>query len=399
MRALLVLLLGLTAALTGCESLSKPDGLLARSSEVLQNQRQRLAELASSLRSDPQEQARHTEVQALFDQQYIDPLTEYLRLHSEDIDYAPYLDLVRAERNERCSAVANRYAGQTASPASLQRLKRGYNLSCPAVVDAFAQRVASQQPTTSKLPAAAQSNSNQPTRAESTSLSGESKDCYLLFSIKNFQQAAAPCSAAAANDDAKAQHRLAVIAQANNDQPQVLQWATRSAELGDPNGQLMRANLLSRKGDDEQAFRWLQASADQGQREATYLLAQAYREGTGTATNLSQAQVYLERAANAGDVQAMLQLASQNKGSPSARQWLKQAANKNTSEAQYQLGLDYLEGSSGDIDLQEAYVWLSLALVNGDTRGRRKLEQLSSQLSAEELTQAQNRIHSGLNGF
>ena len=382
MRALLVLLLGLTAALTGCESLSKPDGLLARSSEVLQNQRQRLAELASSLRSDPQEQARHTEVQALFDQQYIDPLTEYLRLHSEDIDYAPYLDLVRAERNERCSAVANRYAGQTASPASLQRLKRGYNLSC------------SQQPPTSKLPAAAQSNSNQPTRAESTSLSGESKDCYLLFSIKNFQQAAAPCSAAAANDDAKAQHHLAVIAQANNDQAQALQWATRSAELGDPNGQLMLANLLSRKGDDEQAFRWLQASADQGQREATYLLAQAYREGTGTATNLSQ-----ERAANAGDVQAMLQLASQNKGSPSARQWLKQAANKNTSEAQYQLGLDYLEGSSGDIDLQEAYVWLSLALVNGDTRGRRKLEQLSSQLSAEELTQAQNRIHSGLNGF
>ena len=190
-----------------------------------------------------------------------------------------------------------------------------------------------------------------------------------------------------------------MIAQANNDQAQALQWATRSAELGDPNGQLMLANLLSRKGDDEQAFRWLQASADQGQREATYLLAQAYREGTGTATNLSQAQVYLERAANAGDVQAMLQLASQNKGSPSARQWLKQAANKNTSEAQYQLGLDYLEGSSGDIDLQEAYVWLSLALVNGDTRGRRKLEQLSSQLSAEELTQAQNRIHSGLNGF
>ena len=398
MRVLLALLLGLTVALTGCESLTKPDGLLARSGEVLKNQRQRLAELAASLTSDPQEQERHAEVQALFDQQYIDPLTEYVRQHAGDSDYAPYLDIVRAERSERCSAIARRYAARAANTSTLQRLKRGYNLSCPAVVEAFAERVARGQTRAATEPQTAP-DTRAPATTQHTASSSESKDCYLLFSIKNFQQAAAPCRAAAANNDAKAQHHLAVIAQANNNQAQAIEWATQSAEHGDADGQLVLANLLRRQGDDAQAFRWLRTAADQGQREAIYLLAEFYRTGTGTATDLSQAQAYLERAANAGNVAAMLELAKQQNGSPSARRWLKQAADRNASEAQYLLGMDYLEGSNGDINLQDAYVWLSLALVNGERRGKIRLEQLSSQLSAQELTQAQNRIHAGINGF
>ncbi|MEH6493105.1 tetratricopeptide repeat protein [Halopseudomonas sp.] len=399
MRVLLVLLLGMTAALSGCESLSKPDGLLARSGEVLENQRQRLAELAGSLTGDPQEQQRHAEVEALFDQQYIDPLTRYLNAHSGDAAYAPYLSLVRDERQQRCSAIADRYAVQAPSPAALQRLKGGYNFSCPDVVSAFAQRLDSLPADATALPDAEQRRATAKPAASSQPASDDAKNCYLLFSIKNLQQAATPCLAAATQGDAKAEHHMAVIEQTANNQNEALRWARRSAEAGDAAGQLLLAKMLSAAGEQEQAFGWLQKSAGQNQREANYLLAQAYQQGKGTRTNFPQSQIHLQRAASAGHVPAMLQLASQQKGSAGARHWLKEAARKNSAEAQYQLGMDYLKGSSGDIDLQEAYVWLSLSLVNGDNRGKGTVEKLAGQLSAQELTQAQSRIHSGLNGI
>ncbi|MEH6565531.1 MAG: tetratricopeptide repeat protein [Halopseudomonas sp.] len=407
MRVLVVLLLSVTAALSGCESLPQADGLLARSSEAFKNSRERLAELAQRFTGNPEEEQRHAEVQRLFDQGYIDPLTRYIQQHDGDADYAPYLEVVRAERSERCSVVASRYAAETADPATLGRLKRGYNLSCPEVVDNFAQRVAGAQsqeqpPARIEEISAAVEKPAAPTKpaaARSGAASSEAKDCYLLFSIKNFQQAAAPCEAAGAAGDAKAQHHLAVMAQTGQDSTRALSWARQSAEQGDASGQLLLAKLLSAEGEKKEAFTWLQRAANQGQREADYLLAKAYHDGNGTPINRNQAQVYLQRAASAGDIPAMLQLASQQQGSPSARHWLKQAARRNSADAQYKLGMDYLEGTSGDINLQEAYVWLSLALVNGDNRGKRSVEQLSGRLSAEELTQAQSRIHSGLNGL
>jgi len=400
MRVLpLLLLLGITAVLSGCESLSRPDGLWARSSEALDTQRQRLAELASRLTNDPQEQQRHAEVKALFDQQYIDPLTKYLNAHGDDDDYAPYIALVRDERQQRCSVVADRYATQPASNESLQLLKRGYLFSCPAVVSAFAQRVSDLPKISASTPETAIPPASQPAAAEPQISSEDAKDCYLLFSIKNLQQATAPCRASAKLGDAKAQHHLAVIEQTANNQIEAQRWARQSAIKGDASGQLLLAKMLNTAGEQTQAFGWLKKSADQNQREANYLLAQAYQQGAGTKKNLPQSQIHLQRAASAGHIPAMLQLASQQKGSASARHWLNEAARKNSADAQYKLGMDYLEGSSGDINLQEAYVWLSLALVNGDSRGKRSVEQLSSQLSAEELTQAQSRIHSGLNGL
>lgn len=410
MRVLLVLLLCVTAALSGCESLSQPDGLLARSSEALKNQRQRLAELAASLTSDPEDKERHAEVQALFEQEYIDPLTLYLQRHAQDPDYATFTELVRAERSDRCGVVAARYATQEPNADTLQRLKRGYALSCPAVIDAFALRVANAQPkvatqvpatipTTVTTPAAKpETGTNKDsTASQRPTSSSDAKNCYLLFSIKNFQQAQPPCSAAAAKSDGKAQHHLAVIAQTDGDRTGSLRWARESAKQGDANGQLLLAQLLSAQGEQQEAATWLQAASDQGQREANFLLAQAYQQGTGINRNFPQSQVHLHRAASAGYVPAILQLASQQKGSASARSWLTEAANRDSANAQYQLGMDYLQGTSGDIDLLEAYVWLSLALVNGENRGKQQVEQLSSQLSPEELTQAQSRIHSGLN--
>lgn len=76
-----------------------------------------------------------------------------------------------------------------------------------------------------------------------------------------------------------------------------------------------------------------------------------------------------------------------------ARRWLQQAANLGSAPAQYRLGVSYLEGSGGPADPVEAYVWLSLALLNGEQRARAGVEQLAGQLSPAQLAAARQRIN------
>ena len=94
MRAPIALLLGLSIALSGCQTLSEPDSLLSRSGEIIRTQSQRLADLASRLTSDPAARQRHADVEALFAQPYIDPLTRYLNAHADDPVYSDYIPLV-----------------------------------------------------------------------------------------------------------------------------------------------------------------------------------------------------------------------------------------------------------------------------------------------------------------
>ena len=86
------------------------------------------------------------EVQLLFDQQHIDPLTRYLEKHANDPARADHLTRVRTERDRRCGEIAGRYATKSANEANLDKLKRGYAYSCLPVVEEFATRVDEVQP-------------------------------------------------------------------------------------------------------------------------------------------------------------------------------------------------------------------------------------------------------------
>lgn len=385
MRAHIALLLGLSITLTGCQSLSQPDSLLSRSGEMIKTQSQRLADLAARLTGDPAAQERHAEVEALFAQQYIDPLTRYLDAHADDADYADYLPLVREERDSRCQAIGQRYQAQQATRANLQRLRAGYQFSCPQQVSDFANRVP--QPSTTQTTASATATSQQ-------------ENCYLLFAIRNYSQATSACTTAAEAGDAKAQHHLASIADSSGQNGTALRWARASAEQGNTAGQLLLAELLQKQNSSEadtEAFAWLQKAANSGQPEARYQLANAYLNGTGTAVSPDKAEGQLRHAALSDHVPSMLQLARSHPDTASARHWLSEAAERDSAEAQYRLGLDYMQGNGGPQDLEQAYFWLSLALVNGESRGRRYVEQLSGQLNNDQLTNARSALQQRIN--
>ncbi len=65
------------------------------------------------------------EVQALFDQKYIDPLTRYLDEHAKDPSRAENLARVWKERDRRCGEIAERYGAGSATTANLDKLERG----------------------------------------------------------------------------------------------------------------------------------------------------------------------------------------------------------------------------------------------------------------------------------
>ncbi|AQZ96210.1 hypothetical protein BVH74_16265 [Halopseudomonas phragmitis] len=397
MRTYSVLLLSaLALALAGCESLPDRQDTDDRSGAWWSNT-DRLLRL---LNDDPQpEKARQAEVEALFAQPYIDPLTRYLETHAQDEDYAAQHQRVSNERDRRCAEVAAIYRQRPANQDNLNRYRQGYQYSCPEDVKQFASRVAQQRPSPATVQPQVEAGPS-PSRQQAN-------DCYLLFTIRNLQQARQSCQAPAEQGDAQAQHHLASLHHTANEHASAFDWAQRSAAQGYAPGQLLLGQLyqqgLGVEQDERQALAWLERAANQRLAEARHVLALAYRQGQGTAPDPDKAQRLLTLAANQDYLPAQLLLAElyqtgELAGPGKSRQWLERAANQGSAEAQYRLGNSYAQGIDGPRDNQEAYVWYSLALLNGEQRARPRVEQLTGQLNQEQLRLAQARIQATLNG-
>lgn len=443
MRAIAyMLVIGLMAGLGGCTTL--PDRqtvaenatqFINRTEAMLAAQRDRIAEAVNDIKADSQT-ARRNEVNNLFRQPRIDPLTDYLQSYSGDPRYVRERALVSAERDKRCAAVAERYATRAATRYNLQRLENGYRRSCPVQVAAFERRVnpprvvvtnepeqpveppAPAKPATPKPESAAREQSDKPIEPSAAPIAGPrvrqaspsepvaseaASSCYLLYAIKNYQEAHSECLKAARAGDAKAQHHLADIALISKEQDAALHWARQSAEQDHPAGQLLLADLLQRSGSEAEALQLLRKAADQGLAEADYRIGQAYLNGQGADADPAEAIRFFERAAQKDHVQAQLQLAelySRSKGADQtkARAWLTRAAEQESAEAQFKLGLSFHEGRGGPADNREAYIWLSRAMLNGNERARAHLERIAPELSAEQLGEAQAQVQSGLAG-
>src|SRR5690606_36185669 len=83
---------------------------------------------------------------------------------------------------------------------------------------------------------------------------------------------------------------------------------------------------------------------------------------------------------------------------PEVRQWLRRATSLGSGTGQYLLGMSYLEGDGGPADPLEAYVWLSLALLNGEVQAQSAVSQLAARLSPSQLAIARQRINDGRPG-
>jgi TPR repeat protein len=425
-----ILIAGLLAiALSGCSNLpdreqmwSRSSTLFSQSAEVLNTQRKRLANFAGSLVGSKDEEVRDKEIQALFAQPYIDPLTRYIEQHADDDRFAAQLARVAAERGRRCEDIGVNYSERAASRENLNRMRRGYVYSCPSEVQVFSARVDSSHSSEGSTPSSVEDeivvtpaedafgtaevkgSSASNTELDEALRRRQRSDCYLLFTIRNNTQARGACLPLATRGDAKAQHHMAQLALMRNEENAAADWAKRSAAQKHAPGQMTLAQLYQDgRGvtkDPIRAHRLMKSAADQGLAEAAYHAGMDYQSGDGVSVDRRKAAQYLEQAAGNGHIPSFLALATlyETAQPERARYWLDQAARKGSARAQYLLGESYARGTHGAIDNEEAYVWFSLALLNGYTDASAGIDQQEKMLTANQLGSAQSRVQDGING-
>lgn len=75
-----------------------------------------------------------------------------------------------------------------------------------------------------------------------------------------------------------------------------------------------------------------------------------------------------------------------------------QQAGTGDANACYELGVAYSSGTNGVLaDLVEAHKWFNLAAVWGDTRGHEARVEISDEMSAREIAEAQRQARAWLN--
>lgn len=237
-----------------------------------------------------------SELDPLFEQPYIDPLTRYLNRYDDDDPRSDVLTKVRRERDKRCSVIADQYSAKPLSQEALNLYRVGYLFSCPQDVDAYAQRLDKFQVEERKKEmrtadpgnvSGAGADTSATDSAKSTSddtstvgvtespPSQQLSDCYLLTEIRNFSGALKACSEPAEAGDVQAQTNMAVIAHSLRDYATAYQWALRAArESG----------------------------------EASYLLGQMYNTGNGVTQNQEEANKWYTSAAEQGHAKAQAAL-------------------------------------------------------------------------------------------
>jgi hypothetical protein len=103
----------------------------------------------------------------------------------------------------------------------------------------------------------------------------------------------------------------------------------------------------------------------------------------------------MNRAADGGNVQAMLELAVRYQKRPAienseqmAFMWFQKAAMAGSAAGQYNLAHLYEDGNQTPVDLVQAYVWMSLSHHSGNPMAASEARQLRAKLSPSELDKA-----------
>lgn len=262
--------------LSGCAGFDG-ERLSKASSDVLT----RTGNVIRTIVIQPEEEPYEPQRQALFDQPYIDPLTDYLKEHGDETDRESILRQIKDERDRRCQVIAADYAGKPATDQTLARYRAGYKYSCPAEVEAFAERVNQNQQ--KDLPATIALTDDDEEGPEPEKVHGQSlSDCYLLTTIRNYSAAREACREFAENGDPRSQANMAVIAHAFEDYASALEWAQQAAAVSGKASYLLGQMYDSGRGvehNQEQAVYWYDKAANQGHKDARIAL-ERYREQT-----------------------------------------------------------------------------------------------------------------------
>ncbi len=156
----------------------------------------------------------------------------------------------------------------------------------------------------------------------------------------------------------------------------------------------------------DEAFRWFDMAARQGDLESQILLADTFLSGEDVPKNERRAAAYLEMAARQGDVGAMFELGKLYDPTPftgekpritilgkeppanpsmvpksaaNAAEWYRRAADLGAAGAQYNLGNLYISGTGVPRNNQKAFKLFQQAARHGDPLAQTNLGALYSQ--------------------
>lgn len=270
------------------------------------------------------------ELQALFAQPYIDPLTDYLAKNQHDDALRDVLARVKAEREKRCADIALLYQKRAKTAANLAKLRTGYQRSCAHVVEAFAVLVESSVPSASPAQATTARVTKPPTlvpEAPSPDLVEPSVgsqtyavyrqqvllNCQFKLAAQDMQAVIDSCQRLARQGEALAQSYLGTAYMQQQQVAQAEYWWRKAAEQGLAQAQYHLGVLYAEgrvlKQDWQQSFDWLQRAALQGLSAAQYALGHLYASGHGVTQDRVEALAWWSLAAQQSHAQAITQQA------------------------------------------------------------------------------------------
>lgn len=145
-------------------------------------------------------------------------------------------------------------------------------------------------------------------------------------------------------------------------------------------------------GDYAAAVREWRGSAEAGDPDAQFNLAQAYRLGRGVGANLAEAERLYDAAARQGHVQAADNyglLLFQSGRREQALPYVSAAAERGDPRAQYLLGIAHFNGDLVPRDWVRAYALLTLAQSAGLPQAASALQQMDTHIALEDRSRAQ----------
>jgi len=196
-------------------------------------------------------------------------------------------------------------------------------------------------------------------------------------------------------------HRLGLPALALTDRDGVygiVRAHTRARELGLPlliGAQVTLGMLSIQARDFEQSAKWFLRAAEAGDAEAMTNLAALYFRGLGVERDAARGLDWFARAAAEGDPANQLRLGQLYLdgagGAPEigpGLRWIRRAANQGYVEAQIRLGSIHAEGGVVEKDLVRAYMWFHLASMMGNEQAGKVLTGLAREMTAAEIAAA-----------
>ncbi|MEP3889052.1 MAG: peptidoglycan-binding protein [Hellea sp.] len=173
-----------------------------------------------------------------------------------------------------------------------------------------------------------------------------------------------------------------------------------AAAAGDGVAQFQLGLSYLEQGRTDEGVSLIRKSANQNQPAAQYRLAKLYEIGEGVTQDSEMARQLTERAATNGNRIAMHDLAlyyAEGRGGveadlQAAAKWFEKAAERGVVDSQFNLGVLFESGQGLPKNVNDAFVWYSIAAAQGDQFAKTRIEVLTPTLGQADLASAKARV-------